>query len=317
MRWTFLLLTVASLAWARPNVVAETTLVLDDFTANRINVNAALNRVKRLGGEEFAALELVAIYKRAGEAERVRVLEFLAGLSFRNKAVEETFLRAMTHKDPAEIAAAELGLGRIKSADAVPSLLENLSSQNYGVRREAARALGLIGKPTASAPLLKAAKAEGDFELKLLMIQSAGRAGDKKQVGALEALLKDSSESTRFAAAQALCFMGTPSCAKFAGELLSAKEKSVRLQGVMLFEGAGAKQSGKVLAPALKDAEPQVRARAARVLAEGGDEAKKAWLVVESAKAEGESKLVYEDEIERLRLTDEQRSAMLKKAGLK
>lgn len=317
MRCTFLLLTIASLAWGKTDVVAATGEVLDDFAAGRANVNTAINRVKRLGGEEYASLELVAAYKRAGDQERVHVLEFLAGLAFRNKEVEQTFMRALTHKDTAEIVAAEIGLGRIKSTDALKPLTENLTSQNFGIRREAARALGLIGKPAASAPLLKAAKSEGDFELKLLMIQSAGRAGDKKQVGALEALLKDDSESTRIAAAQALCIMGTPSCAKFATTLLSSKEQSERLQGVMLFDGSSAKQSGKVLAPALRDADPRVRARAARLLAEGGDESKKAWLVIESAKAPTETKLIYEDEIEHLRLTDEQRSAILKKAGLK
>lgn len=317
MRWTFLLLITAALAFGKTDVVAATAEVLDDFAGGRANVNTAVNRVKRVGGEEYASLELVSAYKRAGEQERAHVLEFLAGLAFRNKSVEETFLRALTHKDPAEIVAAEIGLGRIKSAEALKPLIGNLASQNFGVRREAARALGLIGKPAASAPLLKAAKTEGDFDLKLLMIQSAGRAGDKKQVGALEAMLKDGSESTRLAAAQALCIMGTPSCAKFAGTLLASKDKSERLQGVMLFDGASAKQSGKVLAPALRDEDPRVRARAARLLAEGGDEAKKAWLVVESAKAEGDVKLIFEDELEHLRLTDEQRSAMLKKAGLK
>ncbi len=317
MRWTFLLLTAATVAWAKTDVVSETTATLEDFAGGRINVNQAINRVKRTGGEEFASLELVVAYKRAGEHERTPILEFLAGLAYRNKNVEDTFLRALTHQDPAEIVAAEIGLGRIRSAEGVKPLTANLGSQNFGVRREAARALGLIGKPAASAPLLAAAKKEGDLDLKLLMIQSAGRAGDKKQVGALETMLKDSSESTRLAAAQALCAMGTPSCAKFAGVLLSSKEKTERMQGVMLFEGASAKQAGKVLSPALNDADPRVRARAARLLAEGGDESKKAWLVVESAKAEGDARLIYEDELEPLRLTDEQRSAILKKAGYK
>ena len=40
-------------------------------------------------------------------------------------------------------------------------------------------------------------------------------------------------------------------------------------------------------------------------------------LVVQSFNATGEMKLVYEDEIERLRLTDEERSAILKRLRLK
>ncbi len=68
---------------------------------------------------------------------------------------------------------------------------------------------------------------------------------------------------------------------------------------------------------ALKDEAPRVRARAARLLAESGDRSQVAWLVLESARADGEAKLVFEDELEKLRVTDEQRNDVLKKAGLK
>ena len=66
----------------------------------------------------------------------------------------------------------------------------------------------------------------------------------------------------------------------------------------------------------LKDTDDKVRARAARFLVQGGDGKSLDWLVIESAKAKGELRLVYEDELEKLRVTDEQRQAILKKAGL-
>src|SRR5690606_34264136 len=97
--------------------------------------------------------------------------------------------------DVGEVMSGARGLGHIKSAQAVKPLIEQLSSSLIGPRREAARALGEIGKPAASGPLLKAAKVETDLDLRILMIVAAGRAGDKKQIPALEALLKDDSES--------------------------------------------------------------------------------------------------------------------------
>jgi hypothetical protein len=41
------------------------------------------------------------------------------------------------------------------------------------------------------------------------------------------------------------------------------------------------------------------------------------WLVVASFNAEGQEKLAYEKELEALRLADDQRNAILRKAGLR
>ena len=41
------------------------------------------------------------------------------------------------------------------------------------------------------------------------------------------------------------------------------------------------------------------------------------WLLIASSLARPEDKLRYEDEIEKLRLTDEQRRAILVKAGMR
>jgi HEAT repeat protein len=208
------------------------------------------------------------------------------------------------------------GLGRMKSQEAVKPLIALLTNTVLGIRREAARALGEIGRPAAGAALIKAAKAETDLDVKILMLVAAGRSGDKKQAPALEAMLKDDSESTRLAAAQGLCSLGTASCATFANKLLASTDKNERFQAVMLFEGASAKASAPVLEKVLTDPDTKLRARAARILVQGGDAKKMDWLVIESAKAKGEDRLPYEDELEKLRLSDEQRQAILKKAGL-
>ena len=309
---------LASVAFAKPKDNSREALaVMEQFFGGQISVNAAVNRLRYLGAENFASHELVLATRRNGDSRtRERYLEMLSALEVRHQDVENTFLDALKRDSIGEVMVASAGLGRLKAANAVKPLIGLLGHKMVGVRREAARALGLIGKPEASAPLLKAAKTEPELDLKVLMLQSAGRAGDKKQAPALEALLKDESETTRMAAAQGLCAMGTPSCAKFAGKLLSSTEKNERMQGVMLFEGAPAKASSAALTPVLQDADDKLRSRAARILAQGGDASKVDWLIIESSKASGEKRLTYDDENEKLRVTDEQRQAVLKKAGL-
>ncbi len=314
--WVVLILCVGSLALGRPNNGAEAARVLDDFLGGRLALNAAINRVQFLGEERYVSSELVQAMRRASGKQRGQILEFLVALGVRDPELEHLYLSALRSDDLGEVMSGARGLGRIKSAEGVKPLIEKLSSSLLGPRREAARALGEIGRPAASAPLLKAAKTEVDLDLRILMIVAAGRSGDKKQIPALEALLKDDSESTRLAGAQALCAMGAPKCAQFASTLLASKDRNERFQAVMLFEGAPAKVSSPTLTPVLKDPDDRLRARAARILVQGGDPKALEWLVIESAKATGEHRLVYEDELERLRLTDELRQAILKKAGL-
>lgn len=316
-RWlAVLILCVGCLALGRPNNGAEAVRVLDDFLQGKMALNAAINRVQFLGEERYVSSELVLAMRRASGKQRGQILEFLVALGVRDGDVERVFLGALRSDDLGEVMSGARGLGRIKSATAVNPLIDLLSSTLLGPRREAARALGEIGRPAASAPLLKAAKTETDLDLRVLMIVAAGRSGDKKQIPALEALLKDDSESTRLAGAQALCAMGAPKCAQFASTLLASKDKNERFQGVMLFEGATAKAASPVLTPVLKDPDDRLRARAGRILVQGGDPKALEWLVIESAKATGEHRLVYEDELEKLRLTDELRQSILKKAGL-
>ncbi|MDP1826188.1 MAG: HEAT repeat domain-containing protein [Archangium sp.] len=317
-RWLgVLILCVASVGGARPNNRGEAVAVLDQFMQGRTGINAAINRVQFLGEEAYVSGELIFAYRRNSNPKlREQILEFLASLGVRDREVERVFLSALASPELGEVMAGARGLGRIRSAEGVKPLIALLADPKLGPRREAARALGSIGKPAAGGPLLKAAKTETDLDLKVMMISAAGKSGDRKQIPALEALLKDESESTRLASAQGLCLMGAAKCAQFAGKLLASADENERLQGVMLFEGAAVKVSGPQLTPMLKDTNDKVRARAARLLVQGGDKKALDWLVIESAKGKGEARLVYEDELERLHLTDEQRQAILKKAGL-
>lgn len=316
-RWLLVLILCAPLlSFAKPNNGAEALKALDSFLAGTMSLNNAINRVQFLGEEFRISGELVMAARRADGKQLEQILEFLAAMGVRNEDVERVFLIAMKSDENGQVMLGARGLGRIKSDKGLQPLIALLTSPVLGPRREAAKALGEIGKPAAAAPLLKAAKAEKDLDLRLIMITAAGKSGDKKQIPAFEALLSDDSESTRLAAGQALCALGAPKCTQFATKLISSKDKNERFQGVMVFEGSSAKVSSPTLKPLLTDPDDKLRARAGRILVQGGDTKGLEWLVIESAKAKGEARLIYEDELEKLRLTDEQRQSILKKAGL-
>lgn len=295
----------------------EAVKVMEGYFHGSVGLNQAVNRIQFLGSERYAATELIHALRRSSEPrQREAYYDFLSQLNLREPELERTFQGALQSSEVGEVMAGARGVGRLKSVGSVPLLVKNLEHPMLGVRRECARALGLIGKPAGGAPLMAAAKKENDLDVKVLMLRSVGLTGDKKQATALEALLKDNSESTRMAAAQGLCALGAPKCAPFARGLLASADKNERLSAVMLFEGTSAKVSSPLLTPVLADKEAKVRARAARILIEGGEATRLDWLVLEASKANADDRLVFEDELERLRVTDEQRQGILKKAGL-
>lgn len=277
------------------------------------NPNAAANRLRYLGQEGWAAFELgEALRRAADERTRRNIVQALSLLG--SKAAEPGLLSALGDEDGATRMVAVQGLGRLRSR-AVDRIRPLLADPTLGVRREAARALGAARLPKLGRVLVAAARGEGEPEPRAAMLIAAGQSGDARQARALEAFLEHSSESTRFAAAQALCLLGAPKGLAFARERLASADRLERMQGLALLEGAKAKHAAPLLTARLKDPDRAVAARAARLLYEGGDASKLAWLVLASHRAQGEEKLAYEAELEALRLADDQRQAILRRAG--
>lgn len=309
-------------AAARPKSVeksmaarAEAQDLVDGILRGEGNLNGLLNRVRFIGQEAAVCTELSEVVRRTGDPQQVRnVAQALGTLAHPNGELALLWLTG--NEDGATRMYAAMGLGRMKSAQAVPKLLPLLADKSLGVRKETARALGLIRNPKAGGPLLKAAKVEGEVEVRAEMLMAVGGAGDKKQAAGLEGFLGDSSEATRFAAAKGLCGLGAKKGFEFAKKQLSSSDRYERLQGLKLFEGSKAKEASVVLGPMLEDKDRAVAAMAARVLYQGGDSAKLDWLVLQSFHANGEERLQYEKELELLRLADDQRKAILKKAGI-
>ena len=277
-------------------------------------VPTAISRLRLLREEPYAAGLLTEALPNILEPRRLRdVTAVLAGLETRS--AEPSLLRLAGHEDGAVRMYAAQGLGRLHSPH-VEVLLPLLEDKSFGVRREAAHALGASHNPKVGKVLLEAARTEGDPQTRVMMLEAVGDSGDKKQAPALKAFLEDSSESTRFSAARGLCLLGAPEGFAFARKLLASDDKLVRQQGLSLYEGLPQKVASPALRPLLEDKDRPLAAGAARILYQGGDKTMMGWLVLASWNAQGQDKLVYEKELETLHLADDERKAILRKAGV-
>jgi HEAT repeat protein len=73
---------------------------------------------------------------------------------------------------------------------AVPSLVKAMTSKKFWVRWEAAKALGQIGDPTATAALIKALE-DKEFDVRWLAAEGLINIGQKATVSLLEALINN------------------------------------------------------------------------------------------------------------------------------
>jgi HEAT repeat protein len=293
---------------------SETEALVNQMLEGRLAVPASISRLRLLREEDYAAQRIVAALPTVIEPRRLRdATAVLAGLE--SRSAEPALVKLTQNEDGAVRMYAAQGLGKVRS-QRLDVLLPLLEDKTSGVRREAAKALGASRNPKVGAPLAAAARTESDMQTRVLLLEAVGGAGDKKQAPALKAFLDDSSEATRFAAARGLCLLGEPEGFAFGKKLLGSDDKFVRRQGLALYEGLPQKQAAPALRPLLEDKDRTLAAGAARILSQGGDKEMLPWLVLASWNANGTDKLIYEKELETLQLADDERKAILRKAGV-
>lgn len=279
-------------------------------------VSAAAARLKYLGQEAFAIRVLLRAWAEGITPEQQRSVAQALVLLEHPSAIA-SFIDFTHEADPVLRMAGAEGLGRTRltkqsHAPRVKALLPLLQDGSFGVRREAARSLERIGAKGAGAALVDAAAGEGEPELRVAMLSAAGTSGEAKIIPALRAFGESSSESTRFAANRALCRLGAEEGLAAARALLTSATSAEKRQGIALLEGASLRDSSTLLEPLLLDEDRAAAAAAARTLHQNGDARMLAWLVLSSDRSSGETKLIYEKELERLRVSDEQRKAILR-----
>jgi HEAT repeat protein len=278
------------------------------------NVLSAVARIHYLDQERYAARVLARKTDTPDVDVRRNIAEALAQLTVPD--AEPSLVQLTADEDGAVRMSAVRGLGRLHS-HAVRALRPLLSDKTLGVRREAATALGAMHARSLGKVLLSAARGEDEPDARAAMLLAVGESGDVHQARGLERFLRSSSESTRLAAAQALCHLGQASGMAVAKGLLGSKEPLDRSHGIELFQGVPARISGSVLRPVLADRDPHVAALAARTLAQGGDRTMVAWLVLASDRAKGAARFPYEDALDQLQVTAEQRAAIRRRVAWK
>jgi HEAT repeat protein len=301
---------VASSAAAPSRGRAEASQAIAQLLAGG-NAGTALSRIQYAGQEVFAAAELETRWPQLAEPRaRREVATVLAGLGA--KRTEPLFISWLDDADATLRMLGAQGLGRLRSARG-GRLVPLLADGNSAVRREAARALGSLKDPRHGPALIKAAGTEGEPEVRAVMLISVGQSGHKHSAKALAGFLAHSSEATREAAVRALCLLGDARGFEQAKQLLASPDKFVRRKAVGLLEGAERKRARPLLLGALEDQDLRTAAQAARVLHLHGEPGMVEWLVLGSHRAAAEDKLAYEEPLEKLLVTSEQRQAILRK----
>jgi HEAT repeat protein len=290
---------------------SEVQDIVDAIVRGEGSVNIQLAHARSLGKEAEVARRLEELSDRVSEAERLRNIA-LALVALKQSSGEATLTRMLDSRDPGTRMYAAQGLGQLRSRAVMPKLITLLNDKVPAVRREAARAVGRMHEKTAAAALLDAAKAESEPEARAAQLVAVGQVGGKKQVKALEEILAEApSERTRRAAAHALCSLGEPAGFAYAKKMLASDDELDRYDALKLFEDSSAQDAAQVLEPLLAGKDLRLAAAAARTLYEGGNASMLEWLVVRSARATLEQRLIYEQQIETIGISDRDRKAIL------
>ena len=183
--------------------------------------------------------------------------------------------------------------------------------------RAAAVALGRVGDPATGARLVEAARREAEPEVRAAILMAVGEVGAKQQRRALAGFLDSSSEGTRLAAARALCLLGASEGLAFVGERLARGEGYERRAAVELLADVPLARASPLLRPLLEDGDSTVAAAAARLLSRAGEPAARAWLVLAAERSGPGLRGPYLRELERLGVTEAERGAVLRQAGLR
>ena len=148
-------------AMRRPESSRAAAVALKDPAA--IVRATAAHAVLSLGGDEAASLILPLLKDRDEFARREAA--YSLGLTRSGAGVEALVAAVESDKKPSVRGAAAVALGQIRSRDGVPALVETLSNEQTpgDVRRESARALGLIGDARAVPALRSALTAKDPY----------------------------------------------------------------------------------------------------------------------------------------------------------
>ncbi len=173
---------------------------------------------------------------------------------------------ALQHKDAEVRARAVLAAGRLQDTTSIPALLPLLRDKVPNVRREAVFALGQIGNRAARAPL-EGLLADKDPEIVALACEALGKLGDPQAAARLVPVLRRGTPAQKMRVCESLWRLADTSATSALLAALNDRDPAVRWRVLWALEKlpVPARIVPAVL-PLLRDADPLVRAHAARTI---------------------------------------------------
>ncbi|MGH2514601.1 MAG: HEAT repeat domain-containing protein [Ktedonobacterales bacterium] len=249
--------------------------------------------VTSLEREVVADLLLDAVVQVRGTAR-----EGLTHL-FTEAGFTDMYMRRLSQRGARTRIRAAQALGEISARDALPTLVRLLDDRSRDSRLVACRALGVLGLPEATSPLL-AAYARGNLpsgvvaaailrigvaagpalQLRLrddcvpvrrLAAELVGLLGWLPAAGDVAALLSDADDAVRLRAVRSLGRLGATDVTARVADLLRDTHVTVRVGAALALGQIGDPDAAPSLGGALADADHEVRVAAADALAALGD----------------------------------------------
>lgn len=281
----------------------------DASTAARQRLLATRGRARNRVEDELIGL----LPRISGDAhERTATL-------LRRMGAERSALRRIRSRSVSKRCSGAFGLGALESRTSLPVLLDLLNDRSFDVRRVAARALGGIGDPDATEPLLRLVRGEpemardvgfalarigevGSATLREALSQSTasddvtdrsgplvadvlGQIGDLESVGVLSEAVRHAVSPTAVMAAESLALLEMPTAVPALLGGLSRTEPEVRRAAAAALGRLGESEALTALVSAVADEDPAFSRVAASALADLGPDGLAALEQMDSAYA--------------------------------
>ena len=202
----------------------------------------------------------------ASAPRRAAVLREIALAEDRRDWTGGVLAGALRSADAIVRARAALAVGRLQDSVTVPAVAALLADRTVGVRREAVFALGQIGHASAR-PALEGALRDREPGVVALAVEALGKLGTKAATASLLPFVRRGTPEQRMRACESLWRLTDTTAVDTLLATLAERDPAIRWRAVYALEKLPLPaRIVPAVTPLLKDADPLVRAHAARTL---------------------------------------------------
>lgn len=204
--------------------------IKDPVLEVRVRAAKALGQMKGTA----AVKPLIKALSEPSRWSTIRIADILSSMG--KKVVDELVQCYQECSLHAKVASVDI-LGRIKSLDTIPFLIERLSDEHKDIRARAAHALGMIGDPSCCTNLIEALQ-DKEWPVRAMAAKALGRIKAPEAIEQLCKILGDRQWWVRANTAEALKNMGNKGIQALFG-MLDSPDKYAGQQAVLMLQEAG------------------------------------------------------------------------------